>query len=191
MESKETIRERILQMRKRAPELSLKEMSGIICKKLTTLPEYKQAKSIYTYVSFAGEVSTIPLIEAAWMDGKTVAVPRVIGSDTLQFIELTTWDQLEEGYFHVLEPVSGQRASDEEALLVMPGVAFDLMRHRIGYGKGFYDRYLSEHPSHTTAALSFDFALLASIPAEEHDRTPQIIVTEKRILSADDTRREV
>ncbi len=191
MESKETIRERILQMRKRAPELSLREMSGIICKKLTTLPEYKQAKSIYTYVSFAGEVSTFPLIEAAWMDGKTVAVPRVIGSDTLQFIELTTWDQLEEGYFHVLEPVSGQRASDEEALLVMPGVAFDLMRHRIGYGKGFYDRYLSEHPSHTTAALSFDFALLASIPAEEHDRTPQIIVTEKRILSADDTRREV
>lgn len=158
------------------------QRSGIICKELVQTKAYREAKSIWTYVSMPREVQTFPLIEAAWEDGKQVAVPKVIGSDTLQFIELTSYDQLEEGYFHVLEPSYGKRAEDENALIVMPGVAFDLAGNRIGYGRGFYDRYLSDHPSHPTCALSFDFALQDSIPSEEQDVRPDLIITDRRMI---------
>lgn len=181
-EDKNSIRKEVLEARKRVPELMITQRSGIICKKLVQTEAYKKAKSIWTYVSMPREVQTFPLIEAAWEDGKKVAVPKVVGSDTLQFIELTSYDQLEEGYFHVLEPTSGDRAEDESALIVMPGVAFDLSGNRIGYGKGFYDRFLISHPTHPTAAFSFDFALRDHIPAEEHDQKPDLIITDRRII---------
>lgn len=179
-QEKDRIRKEILEARKRVPELMITQRSGIICKELTQTKAYKDAESIWTYVSMPGEVQTFPLIEAAWQDGKKVAVPKVIGSDTLQFIELTSYDQLSEGYFHVLEPDYGKRAKDDDALIVMPGVSFDLTGNRIGYGKGFYDRFLAANPTHPTVALSFDFALKDKIPADEHDRKPDMIITDRR-----------
>lgn len=181
-EEKNKIRQEILDARKRVPELMITQRSGIICKELVQTREYQEAESIWTYVSMPREVQTFPLIEAAWEDGKKVAVPKVVGSDTLQFIELDSYDQLKEGYFHVLEPSYGKRAEDEKALIVMPGVAFDLSRNRIGYGKGFYDRFLDANPTHPTCAFSFDFALREKIPSDPYDKKPDFIITDRRII---------
>lgn len=182
MEEKRNIRKEVLEARKRIPELMIEQRSGIICKELVQTEEYQKARSIWVYVSMPREVQTFPLIEAAWEDQKTVAVPKVVGSDTLQFVELTSYDQLEEGYFHVLEPSFGPRAEDDTALVVMPGVAFDLEGNRIGYGKGFYDRFLTEHPSHPTVAFSFDFALMEQVPSTKEDVKPDMIITDRRII---------
>lgn len=183
-EDKDHIRKEVLEARKRVPDLMITQRSGIICKELVQTKAYKEAESIWTYVSLPREVQTFPLIEAAWEDGKTVAVPKVIGSDTLRFIELTSYDQLEEGYFHVLEPAYGKAAEDDKALVVMPGVAFDLTGNRLGYGRGFYDRFLAEHPEHPTCAFSFDFALRDKIPAEPHDKKPDFIITDRRMIQS-------
>ncbi len=180
--SKEEIRKSVMNTRNRIPKLMLEQRSGIICKKVTQLPEYQNAETVYAYVPLDREVSTIPLIEAAWADGKRVAVPQVIGDGRMRFVVLNDWDQLEEGHFHVREPKFGVEAEDSKALMIMPGVAFDLSRNRIGYGKGYYDRFLSQEPEHTTVALSFEFALFPEIPSEENDRKPDLIVTDQRLI---------
>ncbi len=181
MASKEEIRKQILSIRERTPKLAIEQKSGIICKRVTRLAAYQKADTIYTYVSMPKEVSTFPLIDAAWKDGKRVAVPKVTG-DRMRFIILNSYEQLEEGHFHVLEPKFGLEADDKQALLIMPGVAFDRHCHRIGYGKGYYDRFLKEEPSHDSLALAFAFSLLPEIPQQETDICPRRIVTEGGII---------
>ncbi len=182
--TKDEMRKKVLAMRKRTPELMLKQRSGIICQTLTHTEEWEKARSIWTYISLPGEVETFTLIEKAWEAGKEVAVPKVEG-DELSFRVIDDWSQVEEGYFHVLEPVDRRISFEEDALLVMPGVAFDLKCSRLGYGRGFYDRFLLDHPTHPTCALSFDFALFDEIPTDEKDRKPQMVITDKRILRVD------
>ena len=180
-ETKQDIRKRILAMRRRIPALMLTGKSGIIEKRLMQTEEWKRADRIYTYISLPGEVETSELVTTAWAEGKMVAAPRVEG-DTLVFCQIRSFDDLQEGCFHVLEPQGIPVENDVRALIVMPGVAFDLQKHRIGYGRGFYDRWLSAHPGHPTAALSFDFALEPSVPSEDTDIVPDMLVTDRRII---------
>ncbi|MCH4040016.1 MAG: 5-formyltetrahydrofolate cyclo-ligase [Eubacteriales bacterium] len=180
-ETKESIRKRILAMRRRIPALMLTQKSGIIEKRLMQTAEWKMAKSIYTYISLPGEVETNTLVTAAWEEGKTVAAPRVEGDD-LVFCQIRSFDDLKEGYFHVMEPQGIPIEEDAKALIVMPGVAFDVKKHRIGYGRGFYDRWLAAHPGHPTAALSFDFALEESVPSESTDMVPDMLITDRGII---------
>ena len=117
------------------------------------------------------------IIEAAWKAGKEVAVPKVVGQDMV-FYKLTDFSQLEKGYFGIQEPARGEIVQWEEAMMVMPGVAFDKDNHRVGYGGGFYDRFLEKHPQVTRVAVAFDFQILAEVPTEPTDISPQLIVTE-------------
>ena len=97
-------------------------------------------------------------IEKAWADGKEIAVPKVQGLDMI-FYKLTDFAQLEPGYYGIPEPVSGEIVQWEDALMIMPGVAFDRQNHRVGYGGGFYDRYLEKHPGKTwQQPLNFSFS---------------------------------
>ena len=107
--------------------------------------------------------------------------PRVEGDD-LVFCQIRSFDDLKEGYFHVMEPQGIPIEEDAKALIVMPGVAFDVKKHRIGYGRGFYDRWLAAHPGHPTAALSFDFALEESVPSESTDMVPDMLITDRGII---------
>lgn len=182
--TKEKLRKQVLAMRKRVPELMLRQRSGIIVQKLVQSEAYEKANSIWTYISLPGEVETFSLIERAWRDGKEVAVPKVEG-DELVFRVIDDWNEVEEGYFHVLEPVNRRISFEQDALLVMPGLAFDLKCNRLGYGRGFYDRFLTEHTGHPTVALSFDFALFEDIPHEDSDIRPECIITDRRILKRD------
>ena len=120
------------------------------------------------------------IIEAAWKAGKEVAVPKVVGQDMV-FYKLTDFSQLEKGYFGIPEPARGEIVQWEEAMMVMPGVAFDKDNHRVGYGGGFYDRFLEKHPQVTRVAVAFDFQILSEVPTEPTDISPQLIVTESKV----------
>lgn len=111
------------------------------------------------------------------MDHKRVAVPRVEGKN-MTFYYLENWEQLQPGYFQIPEPAWGTAASEENALLIMPGVAFDANCNRAGYGQGFYDRYLEAHPDHPTIAIAFDFQLVDEVPSEPTDIRPDMVITE-------------
>ena len=180
METKKDIRKCIFSRREAAEEELLHTASAAIFQKVCQTDQYRQAKAVYAYMDFRREVETRDFIRQAWKDGKKVAVPKVVGKD-LVFYLLESFDQLESGYFGIEEPASGQVAEEEEALLIVPGVAFDVNRHRIGYGEGFYDRYLSRHPRHATIAVAFDFQVLDQVPSEETDICPNLLITESRI----------
>ena len=130
---------------------------------------YQKAKTIYGYLPYNQEVRTVPMLERALRDGKRVAVPKVIG-DEMVFIYMTDLTQVENGYAGIPEPVAnGPVADDTTALVLMPGLAFDPAGHRIGYGGGFYDRFLAAEPDHPTIALCYDFQMLPSLETEEFD----------------------
>ena len=107
-----------------------------------------------------------------------VAVPKVVEKDMV-FYKLTDFSQLEPGYFGIPEPASGEIVEWPEALMIMPGVAFDRENHRVGYGGGFYDRYLEKHPQLERVAVAFSFQMLPEVPTEPTDICPQIVVTEE------------
>ena len=130
---------------------------------------YKNARAIYGYLPYNQEVRTIPMLERALQEGKKVAVPKVYG-DTMKFIYLEDLNQIAKGYAGIPEPINdGPVAEDKKALVLMPGLAFDTEGHRIGYGGGFYDRFLAEEPDHPTLALCYDFQMLEKLETEEFD----------------------
>ena len=130
---------------------------------------YKNAKTIYGYLPYNQEVRTVPMLERALADGKRVAVPKCYG-DEMKFIFMDDLTKVEKGYANIPEPIAdGPVADDETALVLMPGLAFDPQGHRIGYGGGFYDKFLAAAPHHPTLALCYEFQLLPHLETEAHD----------------------
>lgn len=180
METKQSIRKQVRRLRDQQTAVEIEEKSRMICERIAGTEQFQKAECIYTYVGCKNEVMTQPLIETAWKLGKRVAVPKVCGRDMI-FGVLTNFEQLEEGYFGIPEPTELIPAEDEYALMIMPGVAFDRMRRRVGYGGGFYDRYLAAHTHHMTIAAAFEFQLFEEVPWEDTDILPQMLVTESGI----------
>lgn len=130
---------------------------------------YKNAKTIYGYLPYNQEVRTVAMLEQALRDGKRVAVPKCYG-DEMRFIFMEDLSLVEKGYANIPEPVAdGPVADDETALVLMPGMAFDPQGHRIGYGGGFYDKFLAKEPNHPTLALCYDFQMVEHLETEEFD----------------------
>ena len=130
---------------------------------------YKNAKSIYGYLPYNQEVRTTPMLEQAIRDGKRVAVPKSYGSE-MRFLWLDDLTQVAPGYANIPEPIADAPiADDTTALVLMPGLAFDPQGHRIGYGGGFYDRFLAEEPDHPTLALCYGFQMVEHLETEEFD----------------------
>ena len=130
---------------------------------------YREAKTIYGYLPYNQEVRTVPMLEQALKDGKRVAVPKCYG-DRMRFIFMDDLSKVEKGYAGIPEPVEdGPVADDTTALVLMPGMAFDPQGHRIGYGGGFYDKFLAEEPGHPTLALCYAFQVLPHLETEAFD----------------------
>ena len=177
METKKDIRKQIFTKRKACTEQEIREWSRQITDRVISLPVFRRADQILVYADYNHEVITRYLIEEAWKAGKEVAVPKVVGKDMI-FYKLNDFSQLEPGYFGIPEPVRGEIVEWPQALMIMPGVAFDRKNHRVGYGGGFYDRYLEKHPLIQRVAIAFSFQMFPEVPTEPTDICPQILVTE-------------
>ncbi len=130
---------------------------------------YRKAETIYGYLPYNQEVRTVPILQQALGDGKRVAVPKVLG-ETMKFIYMEDLSQVETGYAGIPEPVAdGPVAEDKNALVLMPGLAFTEKGQRMGYGGGFYDRFLAEEPEHPTVALCYEFQMRDTLPTEDYD----------------------
>ncbi len=137
---------------------------------------YKNAKSVYGYLPYNQEVRTTPILEQAQKDGKRVAVPKVYG-DVMKFLWLDDLNAVSKGYSGIPEPVAdGPVADDPTALVLMPGLAFDPQGHRIGYGGGFYDKFLAAEPGHPTLALCYGFQMREHLDTEEFDKNVDCVL---------------
>ena len=137
---------------------------------------YKNAKSIYGYLPYNQEVRTVAMLEQAMKDGKRVAVPKCYG-DEMRFLWMDDLSKVEKGYANIPEPIADEPiADDPTALVLMPGLAFDPQGHRIGYGGGFYDKFLAGEPTHPTLALCYDFQMLEYLETEAHDLPVDVVL---------------
>ncbi len=180
METKKDIRKRILKKRSELSHEEWQEKSRLIAQQVVSHSYFLEADEIYCYVDYNNEAGTHTIIEHGWKLGKKVAVPK-IHNGKMDFYYIQSYDELEEGFCHVLEPVTEEIAKGVNVLVVMPGSVFDQNHGRLGYGKGFYDTYLSCHPEYHTFALAFQLQIVEYVPTELHDIRPQIMITEERI----------
>lgn len=180
-EEKKKFRGLVTERKNQTSEDECREMSAKIHEKIYALPEYQNAKTVFTYMDMPKEVEMRPFIERCWADGKTVAVPKVVKGRRMIFYKIDSFDCLAPGAMGIYEPVS-EKCEDldcaENALMIMPGVAFDKNRHRIGYGGGYYDRYLAAHKEHPTVAVCYHFQVFDEIPHDETDILPEKVLTD-------------
>lgn len=166
---KKQLRQQIRQQKREMTEQQIQAASEALGELLAEHPLYQQAKTIYGYLPYNQEVRTAPMLQRALDQGKRVAVPKCYG-DEMRFIYLEDLTQVEKGYCGIPEPVAdGPIGDDPTALVLMPGLAFTAQGKRIGYGGGFYDKFLAAEPEHPTLALCYAFQMVEELPTEEYD----------------------
>lgn len=166
---KKALRSQIREKKRAMTKEQIFVSSKALTEKFIATPQYAAAKTIYGYLPYNQEVRTEMILEKAFEDGKRVAVPKCYG-DEMRFIYITDFDRLEKSKMGIPEPIDdGPVAEDPTALVLMPGLAFDKDGHRIGYGGGYYDKYLSKEPGHPTVALCYEFQMLPQLDTEEFD----------------------
>jgi 5-formyltetrahydrofolate cyclo-ligase len=176
------------QMRKRRDELTGEEkqrMSGEILRKIKLLDEYNKAEILFTYVSFSNEVDTFALIAAALKSGKRVAVPRCIAEKpVIEFYFIHGKNELERGNYGILEPRQRfeRLCTQHKGLCVLPGLCFDRMGTRLGYGKGYYDRFLQKFEGDTVGVCFSPVLADKPLPTGRFDIPADIVVTDNEVI---------
>ena len=166
---KKALRAEIRAKKRALTEQQIEEYSAGLARLLFAHPLYRQAKSLYGYLSYNQEVRTLPILRRAQADGKRVAVPKVCGEE-MRFLWLDDLDRTVPGAYNIPEPIGDEpEADDETALILMPGLAFDPAGHRCGYGGGFYDKYLAAHRQHPTIALCYGFQMYDHLEVDAFD----------------------
>jgi 5-formyltetrahydrofolate cyclo-ligase len=180
--NKAHLRRGVLVHRDGLPPASVEKIGEAFATRLWALPLWSAAKFPALYVSTGGEASTRRILEELFRAGRAVALPRVEGAE-LRLHRVTSFADLIPGKFGILEPdpATPSVAPGEPDLVIVPGVAFDRRGHRVGYGKGYYDRLLAvaEAP---TLALAYGFQLVHHIPDEEHDKRMDYILTPDELI---------
>ena len=181
---KKELRRLMLQKRSEITREELLKKSSAIVRLLLDSSEYQQAEQVLLYADYNNEVRTYEIYKDARQKGKKVAYPVssvINGIPTMEYYYISAIDELKAGYKGIMEPDTGllpEKVENFEGICIIPGVAFDKDRNRMGYGKGFYDRFLREHDKLVKVALCMEVQLLEKIEADEYDVPMDIIITE-------------
>lgn len=186
MKTKKEIRKQVLELRGGLSEQERRMASLKVADRIIGHQWFYQAERLLIFVSYGSEIDTSEIISEALRKGKKVYVPKVEG-DVMEFYRITSLDELVEGYKGIREPSGSSEKYEEKkrleagerVLMIMPGAAFDPLRNRIGYGKGFYDKYLSDKEQLQNYSIGIGFAcqMVEEIPAEENDIKPYQVIT--------------
>ncbi len=190
METKSRVRKKYLKLRNELNAADVLDKSMVICSRIINSSFYRETDHFFVYAALGNEVDLTSFVRQAWKDGKTVCFPKVFGED-MEFFKVTGFEQLEEGSFHVLEPKTGcepfslQANHDAGRILILtPGIAFSESGARIGYGRGFYDRYFHRMEQagyeFIPAGIAYRFQITNEFEAEAFDYRMTTIFTEKK-----------
>ena len=177
---KHALRKEILALRVEMNATERAKKDASIFKKLTHTVFFRKSKIIFCYVSKANEVDSLKIINN-YAKKKTLVVPKVSG-ENLELFRLEHVDHLEKGSFGVMEPNHriAKKHVGEIDLAIVPGVVFDKRGHRIGYGKGYFDRFLKNLKC-PKIGLAYEFQIIDKIPEDPYDVPVDFIITEKNI----------
>lgn len=177
---KRDLRSKYHRQRDEVKAIERDEMSREITERLLSSSVYKNSKSIFCYCSMGSEVNTYGILKAALKDGKKVAVPKVLSDEGIMAaIKIANLNSLKPGRYNILEPVSNEEATDVD-LAIVPGLIFNKKGYRVGYGKGFYDRYL-KGKNLLSIGICFEFQITDLDFQNEFDIPVNYIFTEKSI----------
>lgn len=166
---KRELRQRIRLLKQSMDASDIAARSEQLCRMVLQTEAYRNADTLYGYLPFNQEVQMLPLLQQAMADGKQVALPRCFGRE-MRFILTSDLSRIQISAFGAPEPADiGPVAGDDSALVIVPGLVFDRRGYRIGYGGGYYDRFLTREPNHPTIALCYDFQLVSRLETDPHD----------------------
>ena len=184
-EIKRRLREELKQWRAALPADEKQRMDAEIARRLIQSKQFQQADAVLIYVATPLEVETRPIIKAAWEAGKRVAVPYCIdGTREMMFYEIVDFSQLERRTFGVMEPVPQRCALMEDfsdSICVVPALAYDLEGYRLGYGAGYYDRFLSRYPG-PKIGIVYSGCVKGRLTHGRYDLPVDMLITEERLL---------
>lgn len=181
MESKKAIRAEILKARLALTPAVRQELTDRITARLLAEPVYRQARNIYCYLDFKGEVGTEALVAHSLAAGKRVYAP-VTGTTDLTFYRLQQVGDTRPGVWGIREPAGRERPAAADGLVIVPGLAFDPEGYRVGYGRGYYDRFLRAHPQLAAVGLAFELQLRSRVPRGPGDVALAMVLTETRTI---------
>ncbi len=181
---KQLIRDKMLTRRSQCDLAQRHDSGRVVQERFLALDAFGSAQCLALYSPIRNEVETALVAKAALAAGKRVVYPRVEG-DQLVFVQITDLTRLKPGSFNVPEPAGGVIADPADIdLCVVPGVAFDRKGHRLGYGRGFYDRFLSScRQQMLRVGFAYDFQVVDCLPTGEYDQSLSVIVTETCMLA--------
>ena len=172
---KASLRRKIAERKRSLSPAQIHAASQKLARQLFLHPLYREASTLYAYLSYNQEVRTDAIIRQALSEGKNVAVPKIFGQ-TMRFVRIREDSRIVPGYKGIPEPADNDIIRDETALVLVPGLAFRADGHRLGYGGGFYDRFLAKEV-HPTIALCYDFQLTELLPVQEHDIPVDVVLS--------------
>ncbi len=184
---KQRLREERLAARETLSEQERCALDERITQKLLVTSEYSEATTVLTYVSVSSEVSTRMFIECALRDGKTVAVPRCLPGHRLEFVAIASVEQLVAAPFNLLEPAKELPALTEDqknnSICIVPALLVDTKGYRLGYGAGFYDRFLSTYPGKKICLAYQQNLSREMLPHTAFDVAVDMVITESNVLT--------
>ena len=176
---KKSLRKLLLQKRESTSSDFLKIASGKIQKKLKKIKEFRDAQKIGAYYPIGSEVQTNEIIQELLSSGKEVFLPKTIGEE-MEFRKIKDFASLEKGNFDIMEPKDNCEIDNDLDVLLVPTVGISLDGVRLGYGNGFYDKFLAKY-STTTVSLVMEKQIVKKIPRSGHDVAIDWIVSEERV----------
>ncbi|MFT3951037.1 MAG: 5-formyltetrahydrofolate cyclo-ligase [Oscillospiraceae bacterium] len=183
IESKQALRAHFLKLRASLSAEEQARASAAMLEFLFGIPAFCAAGQVLTYVSAKGEPDTLALIARCLEQGKEVAVPRCLDKNgTMRFFTITRMNDLTQGFFGICEPDAACERAEimRDAVCIVPGLAFDENGNRLGYGKGYYDRFLAEFCG-VKIGPCYAACLAQRLPAEATDIPVDLVMTENRI----------
>lgn len=189
-EDKKTIRKRMKDIRRSVNPADKMEWDEKIFKNLVSTELYKSSEMILCYISTDIEVDTRMFINYALQDGKKIAVPKCNDDNTMCFFEISSFDSLVRSSFGIDEPSENvhRKITDDEiknSLCIVPALSFDRYGMRVGYGGGYYDRFLQKYDT-DTIGICYDICISEKIDNQAHDVKIKNIITEKAITEVTD-----
>lgn len=183
--AKARLRRQMKALRARIPETQRASFSQRIEAQLFELEPVRSAQRFFVFISYGDEVDTHGIIRRLLAEGRSVAVPKIMGRRYMEAVQFSGWNDLERDALGILAPVKDTPVAAAVDVCITPGLAFTEAGHRLGYGRGYYDHWFAAHGAGFKVALAFETQVVEAVPTGEYDVRVDMILTEQRRIVTD------
>ena len=183
---KNGLRKQLKQLRNEIPESSRLQNNLTIQQRLLSQMDIRAANSLFCFISYGSEVHTHDIIRQLLAQGKQLAVPKITDSGYMLAIPFQSWDELEPGQLGILTPPGNSEMTRAFDVVITPGLGFSESGKRLGFGRGYYDKWFQNNEVGTKIALAYELQIVSELPVNEFDVNVDYIVTEERLIKVSD-----